>query len=63
MTYEEMAKRARPEAAAELAAALLLIFEADRCPGITNGEALLCPAYAAQARRALLEAGVIELER
>lgn len=61
MTYREMADKATPEAAAQLAHVLLRIYEADRTGncGLVNGEALLSRSFVAEAKAALRDAGVL----
>lgn len=61
MTYSEMANRAKPEAAALMAHVLLRIYEADRTKncGLVNGEAVLSPSFAFEAKHVLTEAGVL----
>jgi len=63
MTYDEMAKRASPESAPELAAILLRIYEADRTEncGLVNGEAMLCKSFRMFAQLALTNAGVLDV--
>lgn len=48
----------RGDAAAAALAILCRIYMAHRCPGIVNGEAVLCPAYSDEARDALTAADV-----
>jgi len=59
-TYLEMAKQAKPEAAAELAYVLLRIYEAHRSKnnGLVNGEAVLSRSFELEALNALRLAGV-----
>lgn len=61
MNYTEMAKQASPESVEKLASILLRIYEADRTQncGAVNGEAVLCHAFAVEARQVLTDAGVL----
>lgn len=62
MTYDEMAKRANPESASQLAPVLLRIYEADRTDnnGAVNGEAVLCGSFKDWAKHVLTVAGVLD---
>lgn len=64
MTYHDMAQAARTmneDQRANMALLLLRIYEADRTGncGFVTGEAVICNAFAMEAKHVLTEAGVL----
>lgn len=65
MTYHDMAQAARnmdADTRAQMALLLLRIYEADRTQnnGLVTGEAVICGAFASEAKHLLTHAGVLK---